>query len=90
MLQTFGLVYGMVQRFSQKFPVSFSAVSVTLRCVLALEEKIVGQANILHTALNSLIWFLWDAKEPRPLLEKSRGLRPRRCGQPFLGWVGYL
>ena len=31
MLQTFGLVYSMVQRFSQKFPVSFSAVSVTLR-----------------------------------------------------------
>ena len=61
-----------------------------LRCVLALEEKIAGQAIILHTALNSLIWFLWDAKEPRPLLEKSKGLRPRRCGQPFLGWVGYL
>ena len=31
MLQNFGLVYGMVERFSQKFPVSFSAVSVTLR-----------------------------------------------------------
>ena len=31
MLQTFGLVYSMVQRFSLKFPVSFSAVSVTLR-----------------------------------------------------------
>ena len=31
MLQNFGWVYGMVQRFSQKFPVSFSAVSVTLR-----------------------------------------------------------
>ena len=27
MLQNFGLVYVMVQRFSQKFPVSFSAVS---------------------------------------------------------------
>ena len=31
MLQNFGLAYGMVQRFSQKFPVSFSAVSVTFR-----------------------------------------------------------
>ena len=31
MLQTFGLEYVMVQRFSQKFPVSFSAVSVTMR-----------------------------------------------------------
>jgi len=31
MLQNFSLVHGMVQRFSQKSPVSFSAVSVTLR-----------------------------------------------------------
>ena len=31
MLQNFGLAYGMVQRFSQKFPVSFSTVSVTFR-----------------------------------------------------------
>ena len=41
------------------------------------------------TAL-SLIWFLWDIKEPTPLFEKSRGRRPRWRGQPFLGWVGYL
>ena len=37
------------------------------------------------------IWFLWDAKEPTPLFEKSRGLIPRWCGQPFLlAWVDYL
>ena len=44
------------------------------------------------TAL-ALIWFLWDVKEPTPLFEKSRGRRPRWCGQPshiihILGWVG--
>ena len=40
------------------------------------------------TAL-SLVWFLWDIKEPTPLFEKSRGRRPRWCGQPFLhGLVG--
>ena len=43
------------------------------------------------TAL-SLIWFLWDVKEPTPL-EKSRGRRPRWCGQLShiihnMGWVG--
>ena len=37
-----------------------------------------------------LIQFLWDVKEPTPLFEKSRGRRPRWCGQPFLSWVGYL
>ena len=44
------------------------------------------------TAL-ALIWFLWDVKEPTPLFEKSKGCRPRWCGQPshiihILGWVG--
>ena len=33
------------------------------------------------TAL-TLIWFLQDVKKPTPLFEKSRGRRPRRCGQP--------
>ena len=82
MLQTFGLVYGMVQRFSQKFPVSFSAVSITLR--IGADEKIAAQAIILHTALTH-IWFLWDVKEPRPLFDKSRGLRPCWCDQALLG-----
>ena len=41
------------------------------------------------TAL-SLIWFLWDVKEPTPLFDKSRGHRPWWCGQPLLGWVGNL
>ena len=27
--------------------------------------------------------FLWDAKEPTPLLEKSRGRRPRCCEATF-------
>ena len=27
--------------------------------------------------------FLWDVKEPTPLFEKSRGRRPRWCGQPL-------
>ena len=36
----------------------------------------------------SLIWFLWDAKGPTPLFVKSRGRRPRWCGQLLLvGWV---
>ena len=44
------------------------------------------------TAL-SLIWFLWDVKEPTPLFEKSRGRTRRWCGQPshsirIMGWVG--
>ena len=30
----------------------------------------------------SLIWFLWDVKEPTPLFEKSRGRGPRWCVQP--------
>ena len=34
----------------------------------------------LFTALN-IIWFLWDVKEPT-LFKKSRGCRPRWCGQP--------
>ena len=43
------------------------------------------------TAL-SLIWFLWDVKEPTPL-EKSRGRRPQWCSQlshiiHIIGWVG--
>ena len=43
------------------------------------------------TAL-SLIWFLWDVKEPTPL-EKSRGRRPQWCDQlshiiHIIGWVG--
>ena len=44
------------------------------------------------TAL-SLIWFLWDVKEPTPLFEKSRGRRRRWRGQPshiisiMGGWV---
>ena len=29
-----------------------------------------------------LQWFLWDVKETRPLFEKSRGRRPRCCGEP--------
>ena len=45
------------------------------------------------TAL-TLIWFLWDVKEPTPLFEKSRGRRPRWCGQPprvvGLGRDGHL
>ena len=69
------------------------SVRFQLRCVLVLEEKISGQAIVtsinLHTAL-SLIWFLWDVKEPTPLWEKSSERRPWGCGQPFLGWVGYL
>ena len=36
----------------------------------------------LLTALNIIIWFLWDIKERTPLFEKSRGRRPRWCGQP--------
>ena len=40
------------------------------------------------TAL-SLIWFLWDVKEPTPLFQKRRGRRPQNwCGQTFLGLVG--
>ena len=27
--------------------------------------------------------FLWDVKEPTSLFEKSRGRRPRWCGQPL-------
>ena len=43
----------------------------------------------------TLIWFLWDVKEPTPLFEKSRGRRPRCCGQPslitsFSSWVGWV
>ena len=74
------------------FPKSFLYLSLRfqLRFVLVLEEKIAGQAIFLHTALNSLIWFLWDVKEPRPLFEKSRARRPRWCGQPLLDRVGYL
>ena len=46
------------------------------------------------TAL-TLIWFLWDVKEPTPLFKKSRGRRPRCCGQPshitsFTSWVGWV
>ena len=46
------------------------------------------------TAL-TLIWFLWDVKEPTPLFEQSRGCRPRCCGQPSLitsvtSWVGWV
>ena len=82
MLQNFGLVYVMVQRFSQKFPVSFSAVSVTMR--------IGARGKDCRTGYYSHIWFLWDVKEPGPLFEKSRGRRPRWCGQPLLGRVGYL
>ena len=26
---------------------------------------------------------MWDAKEPTPMFEKSRGRRPRWCGQPL-------
>ena len=48
------------------------------------------------TAL-TLMWFLWDVKEPTPLLEKSRGRRPRCCRKPshitsitpWVGWVHY-
>ena len=32
------------------------------------------------TAL-TLTWFLWEVKEPTTLFEKSRGRRPRWCGQ---------
>ena len=38
----------------------------------------------------SLIWFLWEVKEPTSLFEKSGEQRRRWCGQPFLGWVGYF
>ena len=43
----------------------------------------------------TIIWFLWDIKEPTPLFEKSRGRRPRCCGQPthitsFTSWVGWV
>ena len=34
---------------------------------------------------------LLDVKEiTTPLFEKSKGRRPKWCGQFFLGWVGYL
>ena len=49
MLQTFGLVYGMVQRFSQKFPVSFSAVSVTLRIVARGKDCRTGYHSTYST-----------------------------------------
>ena len=43
----------------------------------------------------TLMWFLWDVKEPTPLLEKSRGRRPRCCGKPshitsITPWVGWV
>ena len=43
------------------------------------------------TAL-TLIWLLWDVKEPTPLFEKSRGRRPRCCGHTtsFTSWVGWV
>ena len=46
------------------------------------------------TAL-TLMWFLWDVKEPTPLFEKSRGRRPRCCGKPshitsITPWVGWV
>ena len=46
------------------------------------------------TAL-TLVWFLWDVKEPTPLFEKCRGRRPQCCGQPslitsFTSWVGWV
>ena len=45
--------------------------------------------------LLTLTWFLWDVKEPTPLFEKSRGRRPRCCGQPthitsFTSWAGWV
>ena len=39
---------------------------------------------MFHLTALTCIWFLWDVKEPTQLFKKSR------CGQPFLGWVGYL
>ena len=41
-----------------------------------------------HSTLSFTILFLRDVKEPTPLFEKSRGRRPRWCGQP-LGLLGY-
>ena len=49
MLQNLGLVYGMVQRFSQKFPVSFSAVSVTLRIGARGKDCRTGYYSIYTT-----------------------------------------
>ena len=45
------------------------------------------------TAITIMILFMWDVKEPTPPFEKSRGHRPRWCGQPshiihIMGWVG--
>ena len=37
--------------------------------------------------LHSLIWFLWDVKEPPPPFEKTPVVWPTFN---FLGWVGYL
>ena len=39
------------------------------------------------TALSLHDLFLWDVREPTLLFEKSRGRRPRCCGQPLPGWV---
>ena len=42
------------------------------------------------TAL-SLIWFLWDVKEPTPLFEKSRDPDPGGVADlSWAGWVIYL
>ena len=50
-------------------------------------------SSLGHPNMRDGVWFLWDVKEPTPLFEKSRGRRPRCCGQPshiihIMGWVG--
>ena len=34
----------------------------------------------LHLTALTLLWFLWDIKEPTPLFQKVGGHRPRWCG----------
>ena len=48
-----------------------------------------------HLTALTLSWFFWDIKEATPLFEKSRGCRPRCCGQPtqitlFTSWAGWV
>ena len=69
MLQNFGLVYGMIQRFHKSF--LYLSLRFQLRCVLVLEEKIAGQAIILHRALKFTYLVLVGRKRTQTTVRKE-------------------
>ena len=53
-----------------------------------LRPPLIGPHHRSRLTTLSLIWFLWDAKEPTPLFKKSRDVDPGGVANLF--WAGWV